>query len=172
MNAVSLIPVPSGLQPASGHAVAIGADASLSDVIEAFRRNPELRLLAILDDRRAPVGVIREQRVRELLFCPYWFSLMQNPTIGGSIDAMVDPCITADVSESTASLLRRASDAHGLDGLVLVDEGRFVETLSPRSPQRFPKPRARSRGLRKSCPSAPNRPAVTRCRSRARPRRR
>jgi len=129
MNAVSLIPVPSGLEPASGHAVAIGADASLSDVIEAFRRNPELRLLAILDDRRAPVGIIREQRVRELLFCPYWFSLMQNPTIGGSIDSMVDPCITADVSESTASLLRRASDAHGHDGLVLVDEGRFVETL-------------------------------------------
>ena len=87
MNAVSPIPVPSGLEPASGHAVAIGADASLSDVIETFRGNPELRLLAILDERRAPVGIIREQRVRELLFCPYWFSLMQNPTIGGSIDA-------------------------------------------------------------------------------------
>ena len=63
MNAVSPIPVPSGLEPASGHAVAIGADASLSDVIEAFRGNPELRLLAILDERRAPVGIIREQRV-------------------------------------------------------------------------------------------------------------
>mgnify|MGYP006201167353 CR=1 FL=1 len=29
--------------------------------------------------------VALNQRVRELLFCPYWFSLMQNPTIGGSI---------------------------------------------------------------------------------------
>jgi len=120
---------PLALEPASGHAIAIGDDARLSDVIEAFRGNPELRLLAVLDARGAPVGIIREQRIRELLFCPYWFALMQNPTIGGSIASMVEPCLTADVGESTANLLRRVGRANGQDGLILVDGGRFVETL-------------------------------------------
>lgn len=122
-------PVPLTLEPASGHAIAIGSDARLSEVIEAFRGHPELRLLAVLDDGGAPVGIIREQRVRELLFCPYWFSLMQNPTIGGSIASMIEPCLTADIGESTASLLGRVSRANNPDGLLLTDGGRFVETL-------------------------------------------
>ncbi|MBA3941725.1 MAG: chemotaxis protein [Sphingopyxis sp.] len=101
----------------------------MAEAIEIFRANPELRILAVLDARGAPVGVIREQRVRELLFCPYWFSLMQNPTIGGSIESMIEPCLTADVGESTASLLRIVSRSKRHDGLVLVRAGRFVETL-------------------------------------------
>ena len=64
------------LEPASGHASAIGADAHMSAVIDLFRGNPQLRALAVVDADDRPVGIIREQRVRELLFCPFWFSLM------------------------------------------------------------------------------------------------
>lgn len=126
---MQMTPVTIAMEPASGHATAIGVDAPLAEVIDLFRAHPDLRLLAVLDEARAPVGVIREQRVRELLFCPYWFSLMQNPTIGGSIATMIEPCLTADVGESTASLLARVSRSAGLDGLILVEGGRFVETL-------------------------------------------
>lgn len=122
-------PVDQALAPTPGHAIATRAGAHLSEVIDIFRSNPQLRLLAILDAAGRPVGVIREQRVRELLFCPYWFSLMQNPTIGGSIETMIEPCLTADVGESTASLLRIVAEASGHDGLLLVEDGRFVETL-------------------------------------------
>lgn len=117
------------LFPASGHSLAVGRDAPMSAVIDSFRANPQLRVLTVLDAARAPVGVIREQRVRELLFCPYWFALMQNPSIGGSIEAMVEPCLIADVRESTASLLRQVARSAMQEALVLVDDGRFVETL-------------------------------------------
>jgi methyl-accepting chemotaxis protein len=116
-------------EPASGHASAIGADAHMSAVIDLFRGNPQLRALAVVDANNRPVGIIREQRVRELLFCPFWFSLMQNPTIGGSIAAMIEPCPTADVARSTTDLLRIAAQSAGQQELILVDAGRFVETL-------------------------------------------
>jgi methyl-accepting chemotaxis protein len=124
-----MIPVDSALPPASGHSVAIGADAPLSEVIDIFRTRPELRVLTIVDRAAAPVGIIREQRVRELLFCPYWFALMQNPSIGGSIESMIEPCPTANIGETTASLLRIAARSKDQEALVLVDDGRFVETL-------------------------------------------
>ncbi|WP_411340619.1 methyl-accepting chemotaxis protein [Sphingopyxis sp. J-6] len=117
------------LVPFSSHRAAVGVDAHLSEVIDIFRGNSQLRILAVLDKEDRPVGIIREQRVRELLFCPYWFSLMQNPTIGGSIATMIEPCLTASVTESTACLLRISSASPGHEGLVLVDDGRFVETL-------------------------------------------
>ena len=115
--------------PVSGHAVAIGADAHMSQVIDLFRSHPHLRALAVLNADKHPVGIIREQRVRELLFCPFWFSLMQNPTIGGSIASMIEPCPTADVARSTADLLRIAAQSRGQGELILTDGGRFVETL-------------------------------------------
>ncbi|HEV7342233.1 MAG TPA: methyl-accepting chemotaxis protein [Sphingopyxis sp.] len=117
------------LPPSSGHAAAVAADAHMAQVIDLFRGNPDLRALAVLDANARPIGVIREQRVRELLFCPFWFSLMQNPTIGGSIASMIEPCPTADLAKSTADLLRIAADGQGRGELILVDRGRFVETL-------------------------------------------
>jgi methyl-accepting chemotaxis protein len=124
MNAIGY-----AFSPSSGHASAIGADAHMSDVIDLFRGNPQLRALAVLDCADRPVGIIREQRVRELLFCPFWFSLMQNPTIGGSIKSMIEPCATADVEKSTTELLRIAAQSSEQEELILVDRGRFVETL-------------------------------------------
>ena len=117
------------LSPSSGHAAAVATDAHMADVIELFRSDPDLRALAVLDANARPIGVIREQRVRELLFCPFWFSLMQNPTIGGSIASMIEPCPTADVARSTSELLRVAAQGRGRGELILVDRGRFVETL-------------------------------------------
>ncbi|MDK2759891.1 MAG: methyl-accepting chemotaxis protein [Sphingopyxis sp.] len=113
----------------SGQGAAIGDDAHLSQVIDLFRGNPHLRALAVIDRDRRPIGIIREQRVRELLFCPFWFSLMQNPTIGGSITSMIEPCPTAEVGKSTTELLRIAAESQGREELILVDRGRFVETL-------------------------------------------
>lgn len=117
------------LTPSTGHAVAIAADAPMSDVIDLFRAHPDLRALAVLDAGSRPIGVIAERRVRELLFCPFWFSLMQNPTIGGSIASMIEPCPVADISSPTTVLLRIAARAAGPQNLILVRDGRFVETL-------------------------------------------
>lgn len=124
-----MTPADLAFAPTARHSAAVRTDAHLSEVIDLFRHHPHLHILAVLDADRRPVGIIREQKVRELLFCPYWFSLMQNPTIGGSIASMVEPCLTADAGETTAALLAIVSRAAGAEGLVLVHEGRFVETL-------------------------------------------
>lgn len=124
MNAMGYV-----FSPSPGHASAIGADAHMSQVIDLFRRNPQLRALAVVDGEERPIGIIREQRVRELLFCPFWFSLMQNPTIGGSIAAMIEPCPVADVAQSTTDLLLIAAQSQGQQELILARAGRFVETL-------------------------------------------
>ncbi len=124
MNAIA-----NAFTPTSGHAASVGVDAHMSEVIDQFRANPSLRTLAVVDAAGRPVGVIREQRVRELLFCPFWFSLMQNPTIGGSIASMIEDCPTADVDRSTTDLLRIAAGAADGQDLILIRDGRFVETL-------------------------------------------
>src|SRR3546814_14026847 len=56
---------------------------------------------------------------------------MQNPTVGGSIDSMVEPCLSLDADQPVAALLKRVSQAPAQKGVVLIRDGRFVATLDP-----------------------------------------
>src|SRR3546814_11959351 len=44
-----------GFTPTSGHASAIGAGAHMSEVIDLFRRDPQLRALAVVDGSDRPI---------------------------------------------------------------------------------------------------------------------
>ena len=102
--------------------------ATLAAAIDLFRGSPDLRLLAIVDDARRPVGVIRETDVRSILFNPYGHALMQNPSIGGSLDAVIRPCGTADVSLSIDALLAAYLRARS-EGLVLTQGDTFHSVM-------------------------------------------
>lgn len=102
----------------------LAATASLSDAIQRFRQAPDLRLLAIVDERRRPLGVIREVDVRSVLFNPFGHALMQNPSFGRSMAGLIRPCGTAEADLSDDDLLAaylRSPEG----GLVLTRGGMF-----------------------------------------------
>ncbi|WP_249055081.1 methyl-accepting chemotaxis protein [Sphingomonas insulae] len=96
--------------------------------MDLFRGSPDLRLLAIVDDDQRPVGVIRENDVRSILFNPYGHALMQNPSIGGSLDAVIRPCGMADIGLSTDALLAAYLRARS-EGLVLTQGDAFHSVM-------------------------------------------
>ncbi|PVE59597.1 hypothetical protein DC429_04160 [Arthrobacter sp. TPD3018] len=114
-----------GVQPSvKGEGVCLIHTASLAQAVDMFRQSPDLRLLAIVDAQRCPVGVIRERDVRTILFNPFGHALMQNPSIGGSLKTLIRPCGTADAGLDADALVLAYLDAGG-DGLVLTRDGVF-----------------------------------------------
>jgi methyl-accepting chemotaxis protein len=107
-----------------GEGVCLIHTASLAQAVDMFRQSPDLRLLAIVDAQRRPVGVIRERDVRTILFNPFGHALMQNPSIGGSLTTLIRPCGTADAALDADALVLAYLDAGG-DGLVLTRDGVF-----------------------------------------------
>lgn len=107
-----------------GEGVCLIHTASLAQAVDMFRQSPDLRLLAIVDAQRRPVGVIRERDVRTILFNPFGHALMQNPSIGGSLTPLIRPCGTADAGLDADALVLAYLDAGG-DGLVLTRDGVF-----------------------------------------------
>lgn len=107
-----------------GEGVYLIHTASLAQAVDMFRQSPDLRLLAIVDAQRRPVGVIRERDVRTILFNPFGHALMQNPSIGGSLTTLIRPCGTADAGLDADALVLAYLDAGG-DGLVLTRDGVF-----------------------------------------------
>ena len=74
------------------------------------------------------MGVIRESDVRSILFNPYGHALMQNPSIGGSLDGVIRPCGTADVGLSIDALLAAYLRARS-EGLVLTQGDTFHSVM-------------------------------------------
>lgn len=105
----------------------IGQDATLTAVVDRFRRHHDLRLLVVLDDRRQPVGVLREVDVRELLFNPYGHALLRNPSFGSGTAGLIRPATIADHDTPLPELLAM----HGDNGVVLVQRGVFFALLDP-----------------------------------------
>ena len=64
---------------AIGEHLTIGQDATLRTIVERFRGDHDLRLLAVLDSGGQPVGILREVDIRDLLFNPFGHALLANP---------------------------------------------------------------------------------------------
>lgn len=103
----------------------IGQDATLTAIVDRFRIHHDLRLLAVLDDRRRPVGVLREADVRELLFNPFGHALLGNPSFRNSIAHLIRRATITEVDTPVPELLALHSD----DGVVLVRGGVFAGLL-------------------------------------------
>lgn len=117
---------PSRLDPGiSADHLTIGQDATLTAVVERFRAHHDLRLLAVLDPQRRPVGVLREIDVRELLFNPFGHALLGNPTFGNGIGRLLRRATIADFDTTVPELVGLHSD----DGVVLVRGGQFAGLL-------------------------------------------
>ena len=105
--------------------VSVPHDARLSTVVEQFRADPQLRLIAVVDDDDRPIGVIRELDVRNILFNPYGHALTINPSFGGTLAPMIQRCAVAEDRLPLDALIDAYTASRRSEGMILTRNGRF-----------------------------------------------
>lgn len=115
-----------------GCRMTVERDAPLSNVVDLFRRYPDMRSLPVVDADGLPHGIIRELDVRSILFNPYGHALMQNPSIGGSLHTLVRKCPSADDRQPIERLLEIYAASGSDDGLIVTRGGKFHEIIDHR----------------------------------------
>lgn len=110
---------------AIGEHLTIGQDATLRTIVERFRGDHDLRLLAVLDSGGRPVGILREVDIRDLLFNPFGHALLANPMFKIGTARLLRPATIADIDTPVPDLLALT----GENGVVLVRDGRFAGLL-------------------------------------------
>jgi methyl-accepting chemotaxis protein len=103
----------------------IAVDATLLAAVEIFRHAPDLRILAVVDTPGAPVGALLDRDIRRLLFSPFGFALLSNPSYGGSLAQHVRPCPTVDRAAGITAILRAWHRDGGGEGVILTKAGQF-----------------------------------------------
>jgi len=111
----------------------VGADQPLSAAIEAFRYNPGLRTLPVVDAQDRPVGAIFEQDVRAILYNPYGHALLNNPSFNSASIEHCRPCPIADRTTPLPDLLETYARNDGSEGVILTAEGRLSGVIANRT---------------------------------------
>jgi methyl-accepting chemotaxis protein len=118
-------------KPGSGQ-LSVGIASSATAAIEIFQNTPGLRLLAVLDQERKPVGAIFEEDIRQILFNPYGHALLRNPSFGRTLGGRVRRCPSIDVDADFGKLFGLYAQAGGEEGMIVTRDGRYHGVIENR----------------------------------------
>lgn len=118
-----------GRETISGSSLSLRRDATLAEAIDIFRAEPGLRLLAVVDGDKRPVGAIREIDVRRILFNPFGHALMQNPSFGGALAAHVSACPVVEAGDGVGAMLDAFAAGGAGEGVIRTDRGLFRDVI-------------------------------------------
>jgi methyl-accepting chemotaxis protein len=110
----------------------LSANGTLLEAVEAFKSNPDLRLLPVLDNLGRPVGAILEKDIRQLLFSPYGHALLRNPYYNSNLVEQIRECPVIEMSNDVGLLVDHYRCSHGHEGMILTVNAKLFAILSNR----------------------------------------
>lgn len=120
----------------SGHLEALPTvrfDADLVSAVELFRQNPDLDFLPVVNAAEEPLGIIRERKLKSLLFTQYGWHLLRNSHYRRRIGDLVEPCPVVDMHFPIEKLVASYATDAGEEGLIVIKDMRYAGFLSSRA---------------------------------------
>jgi EAL domain-containing protein (putative c-di-GMP-specific phosphodiesterase class I)/GGDEF domain-containing protein len=96
-------------------------DQPAADLFEAFRRHSDKSFLPVVDAFGHPVGIVREVNFKKFAYSPYGKELIANKNYGKNLRDFVTPCLSADISTPTDTILEMFSLTGNAEGIIIVD---------------------------------------------------
>jgi len=103
----------------------------ISNVLEEFKGSPDELFLPVINERKEPIGIIREKDLKEFVFSPFGHSLLRNQT--SSIRYFIRRCPFAELGIPTEKILDLFSREDGNEGVILTENGRYAGVLDARN---------------------------------------
>jgi len=105
----------------------------LSSVFEAFRRNKTKTFFPVVNSHNEPLGIIREQELKEYVYSKYGKDLLMNRTIGKTTMDFVVKCYISDINNKIEKILEYFAVDENSEGIIITENGRYVGFLSSRA---------------------------------------
>ncbi len=109
-------------------------DHDISLIVEYFQKNPEEEVVPIINSNNEPIGIMRESKIKELVYSPYGRSLMLNSGIKKSkLKNIIQPCGVAEVNCNTSTIMELFSNNPESVGMILTKNSKYYGFLSARA---------------------------------------
>lgn len=111
----------------------ISANASLSEALAIFGRNPSRTFIIVLDPTQRPLGLLREQDVKGYLYNPYGRDLLSNASYRKSVVTVLSRCPIVDIYAPIERLVESYVNDHGDEGVIVLRDMKYAGFLDSRT---------------------------------------
>lgn len=108
-------------------------DDEITAVFDRLSRDTRQTFLPVVDRMGQPLGIVRESNIKNYAYSPFGKDLISNKGLGRKLKDFIVRCPIADVQMPVESIMSIYSGDEEAEGIILVDQMRYVGFLSARS---------------------------------------
>lgn len=108
-------------------------DDEITAVFDCLRRDTRQTFVPIVDRMGQPLGIVRESNIKNYAYSPFGKDLISNKGLGRKLKDFIVRCPIADVQTPVENIMSIYSGDEEAEGIILVDQMRYVGFLSARS---------------------------------------
>jgi len=108
-------------------------DANVTAVFERLRSDTDQTFVPIVDLMGQPLGIIREANIKNYAYSPFGKDLISNKGLGRKLRDFIVRCPIAEMHMSVENIMAIYSGEEEAEGIMLVEQMRYVGFLSARS---------------------------------------
>jgi diguanylate cyclase (GGDEF)-like protein len=107
--------------------------ASIEQVFEMFRQNPDASYFPVLNANREPRGIIQENQLKEYIYHPFGRDLLKNHSYLRSVSHFVKPAPIVSLDSDTDGLVAAFANMEGCQCVLLTENMRYSGAMSAAS---------------------------------------
>lgn len=107
--------------------------APMNDVFDRFRRDKAFTFFPVTDEAGQPLGLVREENLKDYIYSQYGKELIFNKAFGLSLRDFVTACPVADIGTEAEKILEAFTLNENAEGIIITDNFRYVGFLSASS---------------------------------------
>jgi len=92
---------------------------STDKILSAFKKDPELRVIPVLDSNEYPIGVITDRKIREYIYSPCGYSLFLNKSIDAPIERFLMKPPIAEIDSSIEHIIELFLREYDCPGVII-----------------------------------------------------
>jgi diguanylate cyclase (GGDEF)-like protein len=105
-------------------------DTPMEKVFERFRADKAATFFPVVDGAKVPVGIVRDRELKDYTYSPFGKELIANKSYGRSLRDFTIRCPVADIATKAEQILEAYSAVERTEGILIVDDSRYVGFLS------------------------------------------
>ncbi|MBI9089733.1 MAG: GGDEF domain-containing protein [Desulfobacterium sp.] len=109
------------------------SDCSIITLFEKFRTEEDASFYPVVNRYEEPLGIIRNTAFKDFIFSKFGRQLLENPAFGRDINRFITKLPIADIHSSVEKLIAVYTQYNGHEGLLIVDNMKYLGFLSPHS---------------------------------------
>jgi diguanylate cyclase (GGDEF)-like protein len=108
-------------------------DSEITAVFDRLSQDTRQTFIPVVDRMGQPLGIVRESNIKNFAYSPFGKDLISNKGLGRKLKDFIVRCPIADVQMPVENIMSIYSGDQDADGIILVDQMRYVGFLSARS---------------------------------------